>query len=73
MRFTIAGIMQRCFFPISPYGALCYAGAQDYRTKRVENNLTMVFSEKSPKLDRDTVSSALGISSAALEKILNRM
>lgn len=73
MRFTIAGIMQRCFFPISPYGALCYAGAQDYRTKRVENNLTMVFSEKSPKLDRDMVSSALGISSEALEKILNRM
>lgn len=70
MRFTIAGVMQTCGYPMSPYGALSYAGVQDYRTKSNENHYTVILCEKSPVLDRETVAAALGISAEALEKRL---
>ena len=53
---------------LSPYTALAYTGLQDYRVRTGESRTALLIAEKSPILDAQTVSSALGISTDTLLK-----
>lgn len=55
---------------LSPYDALCYCGVSDYRARFGETGTVLIFSEKSPVRDADTVCSALGIPVEDLKKYL---
>lgn len=57
-------------YVLSPYGALAYAGLQDYRARTGESRLALVMLEKSPALDLGTVAAALGISREKLRTYL---
>lgn len=48
-----------CGTLLSPYDGLCHAGLLDHRTKTGSQAWTLIFSERSPKLDRDVVETAL--------------
>lgn len=45
---------------LSPYSALAYGGLLDYRAVTGESRRSLILAEKSPVVDRDTVSKALG-------------
>lgn len=45
---------------LSPYDALCYAGVLDYRARTGENRPCLLLSARSPRLDREVVTDALG-------------
>lgn len=49
-------------YVLSPYSALAYGGLLDYRAVSGESRRSLILAEKSPLVDRDTVSKALGIS-----------
>lgn len=68
MESTLGGVYATSDCILSPYSALCYAGVQDYRAKAGEKRLALIFSEKSPWLDRAVVESAFGMSIDELEK-----
>ncbi len=70
MRKTVPGVYRTKQYLFSPYGAMAYAGLQDYRAKTGETRQCLILSEKSPVCDRETVSSALGIEPMALENYL---
>ncbi len=53
---------------LSPYDALCYCGVSDYRARFGETGEVLIFSERSPICDRDTVAKAMGIS---IEEVKN--
>lgn len=55
---------------LSPYDALCYCGVSDYRARFAETGTVMIFSEKSPVRDAETVCSSLGISVEDLKNYL---
>ncbi len=55
---------------LSPYDALCYCGVSDYRARFGETGPVMVFSERNPVCDRDTVAQAMGISSDTVQNYL---
>lgn len=45
---------------LSPYSALAYGGLLDYRAVSGESRRSLILAERSPGVDRDTVSKALG-------------
>lgn len=47
-------------YVLSPYSALAYGGLLDYRAVTGESRRSLILAEKSPAVDRDTVSKALG-------------
>lgn len=47
-------------YVLSPYSALAYGGLLDYRAVSGESRRSLILAEKSPSVDRDTVSKALG-------------
>ena len=47
-----------CGTLLSPYDGLCHAGLLDHRTKTGSRAWALIFSERSPKLDRETVRAA---------------
>lgn len=55
---------------LSPYGALAYAGLQDYRARTGESRTALLMEERSPLLDAETVSSALGITADVLNEYM---
>jgi len=63
---TIPSIFSTSQYILSPYSALAYAGLQDYRARTGESRTALLLAEKSPSLDGETVSVALGISKDAL-------
>lgn len=48
-------------YVLSPYSALAYGGLLDYRAVTGESRRSLLLAEKSPVVDRDMVSQALGI------------
>lgn len=54
---------------LSPYGALAYAGLQDYRAKAGESRYALVLTESNPCCDTETVAAALGISAKEMENL----
>ena len=48
-------------YVLSPYSALAYGGLLDYRAVSGESRRSLILAEKSPAVDRDTVSQALGL------------
>lgn len=63
---TITKIYSTHRYILSPYSALAYAGLQDYRSRAGESGTGLLLAEKSPILDAEIVSAALGISKDAL-------
>ena len=51
-------------YVLSPYTALAYGGLLDYRAVSGESRRSLILAEKSPAVDRDTVSRALGFNFA---------
>lgn len=56
---------------LSPYSALAFAGLQDYRARTGENRIALILEDRSPALDMETVSRAMGISADMLKQHLN--
>lgn len=48
-------------YVLSPYSALAYGGLLDYRAVTGESRRSLILAEKSPVVDKDTVSKALGV------------
>ena len=67
---TIPTVFGTHSYVLSPYGALAYAGLQDYRAKTGESRTALLLEEKSPLLDADAVGTALGITMEALKEYL---
>ncbi len=57
-------------YVLSPGGALCYGGLQDYRSRTGESRTALVLTEKSPVLHGTLVAEALGIPEASLENLI---
>jgi threonine synthase len=70
VRSTIPTVFATHSYVLSPYGALAYAGLQDYRARTGESRTALLLEERSPLLEEDTVSSALGITADALKEYL---
>lgn len=70
MRETISGIFRGSSYVLSPYTALAYSGAQDYRVRTQENGLCLVLAEKGPECDATTIAEALNIPVSDLRSIL---
>lgn len=51
-----------------PYTALCHSGLQDYRARTGESRPAIVFSQRAPGQDGESVAMAMGISLEELEK-----
>lgn len=66
---TIPSVYGTNQYLLSPYGALAYAGLQDYRAKTGESRHAVVLTESSPACDAETVANALGISVKELDRI----
>lgn len=67
---TIPTVFGTHSYVLSPYGALAYAGLQDYRARTGESRTALLLEERSPLLDEDTVSCALGITADVLKEYL---
>lgn len=70
MESTIPTVFGTHSYVLSPYSALAYAGLQDYRSRTGESRTALLLEERSPLLDEDTVSAALGITAEALTDYL---
>lgn len=70
MASTIPTVFGTHSYVLSPYGALAYAGLQDYRARTGESRTALLLEERSPLLDGETVSSALGITADVLKEYL---
>lgn len=67
---TIPTVFGTHSYVLSPYGALAYAGLQDYRARTGESRTALLLEERSPLLDEQRVSSALGITAQMLKEYL---
>lgn len=65
---TIPSVFATHRYVLSPYGALTYAGLQDYRARTGESRPALILAERSPLLDGEKTADALGISVEALER-----
>lgn len=72
LELTLTGVLKNYGCLISPYGAMAYAGAQDYRAKSGENRLCLMLSDRNPALDAQTLENLLGISHNAVRDYLNQ-
>lgn len=68
---TIPTVFGTHSYVLSPYAALAYAGLQDYRARTGESRTALLLEERSPLLDEETVSAALGITAETLKEYLN--
>lgn len=57
MEATLRGV-HACGTLLSPYDGLCHGGLQDHRTRTGSREWALIFSERSPKLDRAVAHSA---------------
>lgn len=71
MTSTIPTVFGTHSYVLSPYAALAYAGLQDYRARTGESRTALLLEERSPLLDQETVSTALGITTEVLKECLN--
>ena len=71
LELTLTGVLKNYGCLISPYGAMAYAGAQDYRAKSGENRLCLMLSDRNPALDAQTLETLLGFSHNAVRDYLN--
>lgn len=67
---TIPRVYAARNYLLSPYDALCYCGVSDYRARFGETGRVLIFSEKNPVLDKETVSMAMGISAEEIKNYL---
>ena len=70
MTSTIPTVFGTHSYVLSPYAALAYAGLQDYRARTGESRTALLLQERSPLLDEEIVSSALGITADVLKEYL---
>ena len=70
MESTIPSVYATHQYLLSPYGALAYAGLQDYRAKTGVTRHAVVLTEKSPVCDAETVAKAMGITEEAVKRYI---
>lgn len=68
---TLNGVLKNYDCLLSPYTAVAYAGAQDYRAKSGENRLCLLLSDRSPGLDSDCLAKLLEVSRDTVREYLN--
>lgn len=68
---TLTGVLKNYDCLLSPYTAIAYASAQDYRAKSGENRLCVMLSERNPALDCGSLAALLGVRQSAVKEWLN--
>lgn len=71
LSLTLNGVLKNYGCILSPYTAIAYASAQDYRAKSGENRLCLLLSDRNPSLDSQYLAALLGLSQAAVKEYLN--
>ncbi len=70
---AISGVYATHRYLLSPYGALAYAGLQDYRSRTGESNPALILTENSPVCDAEVVATALSMSKDQIKEIVETM
>ncbi len=73
MMSTIPNVYSTSGYLLSPYGALSYAGLQDYRARTGESRDALLLCERSAAADEPTVALALKITPEELQQLIRKL
>lgn len=68
---TIPAVYATRKYLLSPYEALAYSGLQDYRSRKKENKMALIFAEKSPTHNIESIAAAMGVSEKEIRKLMD--